>query len=264
MGINPFANCSNLRSITVSANNPTYYSRGNCVIEKQTRKLIVGLKTSVIPDDVTAIGGRAFYFCRELTAVTLPRTLTVIGEDAFCCCEGLKSVTLPAGLRKLGGGAFDYCSGLRSVIIPRSVTEIGTNPFSHNALTSLTVEAGNAGYYSQSNAIIERKTQKLVTGTASTVIPHGVKIIGSGAFNGCKALTSAVIPSTVTTVEHSAFQWCDKLTSATVPKSVTKMGNWAFTGCSALTVYCEHPSKPTEWESYWNSQNRPVVWGHKS
>ncbi|MGI6759450.1 MAG: hypothetical protein ACOX40_06685 [Bacilli bacterium] len=47
-----------------------------------------------------------------------------------------------------------------------------------------------------------------------------------------------------------------------MPDSVTSIGDSAFYGCSKLTIYVEAPSKPSGWDSNWNSSNRPVVWGY--
>ena len=66
---NTFYGCFDLEEITVDSQNPKYYSQGNCIIEKTDKKLVVGCKTSVIPNDVKIIGGNAFYACNGLTGV---------------------------------------------------------------------------------------------------------------------------------------------------------------------------------------------------
>ena len=35
----------------------------------------------------------------------------------------------------------------------------------------------------------------------------------------------------------------------------------AFKECDNLTIYCEAESQPASWDSSWNPDNRPVVWG---
>ena len=82
-----FENCSNLKSvvipasviyigsfafkgcdlekITVDADNPKYYSEGNCLIERSSGTLIQGCNTSMIPNTVTSIGGGCIYRLQE-------------------------------------------------------------------------------------------------------------------------------------------------------------------------------------------------------
>lgn len=264
MADNPFANSAAMHTVSVAAGNPVYYSENNCVMERATKKLVIGIQSSSIPQNVTAIGTRAFYFCRGLTSVMIPKTVTVIGKDAFCGCSGLTSVTIPGSVKTLENGAFGYCDGLTSVTIPAGVSSMGSNPFgSCSSLTTVTVSKNNAYYYDQNNCIVERKTGKLVTGTRSGHIPAEVTAIGERAFAGCDGLTSVTIPKGVTSIAFGAFDFCSNLTSVVIPKTVKEVGAWAFSGCSGLTIYCEHASKPEGWDNYWNSSSCRVVWKHR-
>ena len=94
IGIGVFAGCSGLTSIVVEEGNPVYHSDGNCLIETESKTLVVGCKTSVIPDggSVTSID-YAFSYCTSLTSITIPDSVTSIGSYAFYCCTGLTSVT---------------------------------------------------------------------------------------------------------------------------------------------------------------------------
>ena len=66
----------------------------------------------------------------------------------------------------------------------------------------------------------------------------------------------------VTSIGKSAFWDCTSLSTITIPSSVTSIGYWAFYNCPSLTIYCEVASQPSGWNSSWNPDNRPVMWGH--
>ncbi len=62
IGEEAFAGCYNLEGITVDHANPKYISIDNCLIDTETKTLIVGCKNSIIPTDgsVTSIADYAF------------------------------------------------------------------------------------------------------------------------------------------------------------------------------------------------------------
>ena len=177
-------------------------------------------------------------------AVAIPSTVTYnnntysvtsIGMYAFCSCRNLTSITLPASVTSIEEEAFSYCSSLTSII----------------------VADGNPIFDSRDgcNAIIGTKSNTLIVGCASTIIPEGVTCIGSGAFAYCSNLTSITIPesSPLMSIGNAAFYWCQSLTSITIPVSVTSIGSAAFGGCSSLTaVYCYAEEVPTTYTDAFN------------
>ena len=245
-----FLGCSSLTSIVVEDGNTVYDSRNNCnaIISTSDNTLLVGCKNTVIPSNVTSIGGYAFYCCSGLTSITIPSSVTSIGNDAFFCCGGLTSLTIPSSVTSIGNDAFVCCSGLTSLTIPSSVTSIGVNAFGGcSGLTSLKIPS--------SVTTIRYEAFQDCTGLTSVTIPEGVTSIGGSAFYKCSGLTSVTIPSSVTSIGNYAFYKCSGLTSVTIPSSVTSIGNYAFYGCSGLTSVIVGWETPLEINNIFNAYN---------
>ena len=126
IGNSAFNGCSGLTSIKVESGNTVYDSRNNCnaIIETASNILIAGCMNTIIPESVTSIGDKAFYWCSGLTSITIPNSVTYIFELAFYECSGLTSVTIGSGVTSIFGNAFSRCSGLTSVTIGSGVTSI--------------------------------------------------------------------------------------------------------------------------------------------
>lgn len=115
---NPFSFCGGLTSITVESGNNLFDSRDGCnaIIEKESNKLVLGCKNTIIPNSVSSIGDFAFSGCTGLTSMNIPVGVTSIGQNAFLECSGLTSVTIPNSVTDIGDGAFDGCDGLITII----------------------------------------------------------------------------------------------------------------------------------------------------
>ena len=229
-----FAYCVNLVKVVVAESNPYYYSENNCIIEKSTKKLIVGCNTSEIPGDVTVIGEGSF--CgRELTNIRLPNGVKTIERCAFYNCYALQRVVVPNGVSVIGDDAFFGCGALTEVFIPESVNSILSSAFGYcKNLSKIEVENGNLEYYSEGNCIIEKETKKLIVGCKTSKIPSDVLSIGEHAFSGCKSLKSISIPNGVETIGKDAFYGCESLENVIIPNSVINIGEHAFYGCKSL------------------------------
>ncbi len=79
--------CYSLISIVVDGENAIYDSRNNCnaIIETSTNTLIVGCRSTSIPEGVTSIGQSAFAtrLHPEVKSINIPSTVTIIGDHAF-------------------------------------------------------------------------------------------------------------------------------------------------------------------------------------
>ena len=197
-----------------------------------------GLISMVIPDSVTYISEYAFDGCTSLTSVTISNSLTSIGWSVFGSCTGLTNITIPNSVTSIGEYAFYGCTGLTSIIIPNSVTDIHYSAFRGcTDLTSIKVSENNKVYDSRNNcnAIIETKTDQLIIGCQSTIIPNNIKIIGIEAFAYCTCLTNITIPNSVTIIGDYAFENCTGLTGVTISNGVTSICDYAFENCTGLT-----------------------------
>lgn len=210
-------NCSNLESIVVEEGNQVYDSRNSCnaLIETATNKLMMGCKTSTVPNGIETIGTAAFILCKGLTAIELPNTVTRIETQAFNSSD-LSSINLPPSLEYIGYSCFAG-SNVTSFVIPANVKEIMLGAFNCNGLTSIVVEQGNQVYDSRDNcnAIIETATNTLFEGFSVTVIPNSVTAIGSSAFREVWDLHEITIPESVAAIGEHAFihTYLEKVTS---------------------------------------------------
>jgi hypothetical protein len=185
-----FNGCSSLNSIIVENGNLIYDSRDNCnaIIETKSNTLIVGCKSSFIPESVTSIGDYAFSGCTGLTSIIIPNSITKIRRYAFYNCQGLTSVSIPNSVSSIEESTFSGCSNLASIIINEGVKYIEGSAFCD------------------------------CTGINSITIPNSIKSIGSKVFYNCSNLTSltckAVNPPSC---DDNCFSGIDKSIPLYVP-----------------------------------------------
>ena len=174
-----FGSCTNLTSITLSAN-------------------------------LESIGSLAFYRAANLTgALEIPSTVTTIGSGPFAGCnfssfsidndyyttiDGVlynaaktqlinyptgitaESFTVPSTVTNIVPYAFDSATNLKSITIPSSVTTIGTEAFYHcSNLTTVTIDSPNIARQltsrSAANYVIRYATTVYVKESAAVSLP---------------------------------------------------------------------------------------------
>ena len=111
-----FANCSGLRNIQVSGDNPNYYVQNGCLIEKESKTLVLASVDAVIPVDgsVRHIGDLAFYGQTGLRQIVIPEGVESIGRDAFSGCTNLSYVQIPVSIQLINW-AFGECEQLKTI-----------------------------------------------------------------------------------------------------------------------------------------------------
>ena len=250
IGAGAFYSLRNLKNILVKPSpsdvadeDVIYEARGNALIERANKKLILGCQATVIPEDVESIASYAFGGCSQLDTLLIPAGVKYIAPEAFVSCSGLKSIQvaegntvykatdntlvetatkklvlgcqtskIPDDVTEIGKLAFYGCTTLDTLAIPASVKAIGQDAFyGCRNIKSISVEESNTVYAASGNALIEKANNKLILGCQATVIPADVDSIASYAFGGCSGLDTLKIPVSVKYIASDAFAACSGL-----------------------------------------------------
>ena len=229
-------------AFVVDPANHRYYYKGNCLIEKCTKRVIAGCGKSVIPVGVTSIGKMAF-MDSGIKSVTIPEGVSSIERSAFMECYDLSEVTLPDSLKTIGENAFSGC-GIRDLCIPDSVTKIGKGCFSETDLESLKVGSGLSEIPDFAFDAFEVRGCPL----QQVTIPGNVKRIGSSAFSQCNNLQTVRLEEGVEDIDEFAFFNDQKLSEVTLPKTLKSITGNAFDMCVSLNEI-KYAGTSDEWKA---------------
>jgi len=223
---NAFSGCASLKKITVDGANSTYQGIGNCLIHRQTKRLILGCAASAIPEDgsVTVIGAYAFAGATGLKRIVVPNSVKKIERYAFFGCTALEEISLPfIGEQASGANShFGYIFGAHSIeshnqtILPpslKSVTVTGSCSIAAGAFTSC---------------------RDITSFTATASISRVYEF----AFSHCSSLKSVRFEGKTDAINQSAFLNCTALREIHLPSSVGSIGKGIFEGCPSVKMYC--------------------------
>lgn len=277
-----FADAANLETLTLPA--------ALTAIEEYAFSAASGLTAISIPETVASIGTYAFYKAYGLRTVVFEGNseLTSLGTYAFAYCTSLLEIILPATITEIPDSLFYGCTSLFSVGIG-PVTSIGKSAF--YGATSLTLIV----LPSTLQTIQEYAFYNCYSLVSVTLGPDVVSL-GEAAFAGCRSLTrfevsedngyfvsadgvlytknyselliypagkpdaTIMINSRTTRISAYAFLSASKIKSLSIPSRITFIGYRAFYGATSLVIYCQVSSKPTGWDTEWNTAC-PVNWG---
>ncbi len=167
-----FMNCTSLIEINVDEKNSTFKGEGNCLIKGNV--LILGCKTSVIPNGVVRIK-----------------------ENAFKNCEGLISINIPSSVEEVSSQAFVGCNQLQSFVVDSKNTKYRAES---NCLIEIDSVYGDILLLAGNSEETFRR------------IPNTIAIIGENSFQNCGSLTNITLPSSIREIKNNAFANCNSLT----------------------------------------------------
>lgn len=273
IGSNVYSGCIGVTSITVDPDNSTYSSSGNCLIKTGAKTLLLGCKTSVIPDDgsVTSIGASAFEGCTGLTSIIIPYHITSIGSKAFADCTGLESITYRArtvsdlsassdvfyNAGDLGEGiavVFDDTvakipaylfstsdaegrPNVKSMVIGKYCANIGKYAFAGcTRMTELTINSSIIYGLSDSDIFYDAGTEGdgIAVTFADDVTNVAQYLFKVSSDDHLPNVISVDLGSSVETIGMYAFTSLKGITSLDIPDSVITIDRDSFAGCTGL------------------------------
>lgn len=212
VGKSAFSGCENLESIE--------FKNGLTEIGSSAFTDCPALKTVTLPDSVTTLGDRCFLRCPIESINT--NGVEILGEMAFYYCENLTSLSLP-NVKSIGEQAMRSCGKLAELSIGDKLEEYGDSViYGCDLLTKISINSPVIDKMFQWNKVITDIT-----------LGEGVTSIGEMAFGYCTGIKNIVLPATLTDIGVSAFDQSG-LTSVNIPAAVKTVGNSAFSGCNSL------------------------------
>ena len=243
--------CYDLQHITVSPQNHTFSSVGDCLLCCGGQSLHTGCCNSVppvgileigsyafsgihireikIPEGTEVIGFSAFGFCYGLEKVSLPSSLLLIRDEAFRMCSRLEKIDLPQGVLSVGKRAFHQCR-LREMTLPGGNFTIGPGAFAAAcAPEGLHLSLDNTAYRIEGGFILSKDGRVLYGCVALTLPMPEVEVIRRGAFDGVPFRGGdIVLPDSVTVIGDGAFSGRSAIGKVEIPSSVKKVGSRIF------------------------------------
>lgn len=247
-----------------------------------------------LPSDLQRIGKDAFSteyrvnWIDEENYVLMPAALKnvifneklkFIGENAFANAQ-IENLSLVGDGLVVSDGAFASCNRIKTVRLAEGVASLPPRAFSSILSSDMIIEGfevdSKSPYYKSIDGFLcnaDGKKLCIAPYTLETcVIPHGIEILGAGAFSNHRSLAEVIMPSSVTSmengsyryvdgefvagqggcfrgcenlsnivwsaslvnIENDAFNECRSLEFVDMPSSVVKIGSSAFEGCSSL------------------------------
>lgn len=230
VGDHAFADCSGITSLSM----PVIEKIGSGAFGRNALSgKAPAITQLVLPDTLTELGTEAFFYCTNLTEVTLSANLLKISESAFANCERLTTVNGEA-FTEIGKYAFANCSRLSNISL-KNVTKFDDYAFSscvslRNVDLSSVRTIGLASFSS--------------TGIVGEIVANNLVGIGDYAFqkavddygNAAAGFTSFTAPN-LESIGVAAFQHNRDMTEFVFSEKIKHVGALAFHDCKNITSF---------------------------
>ena len=256
IGNGAFACCWSLESLTVDVANTIYHSEGNCIIETQTKTLIVGCKTSVIPNDGSVTKIEWAFYNSNIATIEIPDTITEIGEYAFRD-SAIIHITIPHSVTKIADNAFgsswllEVCNNSQLDIEKGSDTYGSVAKFAKNVYSStdgrsnITITDNGLMFYDDDDGAV---LLRYLGNKSEVVMPQD--------FNGKEY-----------TFDHLTFGSCFNLQTITIPDFVSDLrwlhfpdiGSWSADSYRNIVARETHPLYSSENGVLYNKNKTEIV-----
>lgn len=196
----------------------------------------------IIPEGVKEIGEGAFEDCNNLTGtLSLPSTLRGISRSAFGSCKFTCELLLPQNLNSIGECAFGSCRGLYgNLILPEGLSEIEKAAFSDCPNLS-----GDLNIPKNVKKIKDGAFDNCYGLNGRLILPEGLEYIGECAFRDCRFRGPLILPPTLKSIVSVAFGNNMFSGELKLPSSLLELGSSAFYGCSRISGTLEIPDNIT-------------------
>lgn len=210
---------------------------------------------------VTSVGDKAFYYCLNLSEVTLAEGLEQIGYRMFEGCAKITSVVIPSTVIKwvtpqlmmVGDGNMAFAeTGLENLELSDGLTTIGTHAFKNTKIKKVNLPATltNMGDFAFNGCMyLEEAT-----------LSDGLKSIGVSLFNGCSNLKNIVLGEGLESISSSAFAGCTSIKELVIPLSVKSIAYMTFSGWTAEQTIIIEVAEGVETDLVEDSSGWTTTW----
>lgn len=227
----------------------------------------------ILASDTTKIIAEQFKDVTYLKTVLIPNTVTSIGKDAFLNASSLIIFAEASSKPMFWNNTWNTSDrpviwGYLKTVIKNSVEyAISNKGFAYVLGQENTSTASNITILDtvENCSVVEILYSAFYNNIhiKYITIPSSIKHIGDNCFLNARSLIEFSFTKDIQLISigQKAFYQANNLSSIIIPSSVTSIGQNAFKGADMLVICAAFSSQPITWDSQWNPDDRPVIWG---